>query len=167
MTNHADAGVVAAWLGLAWPERTRRLLPEWRRPWAGRRRDWRGRSRLCPLPELPPPASLPPSRSSRSDRGTERSLLSWFIGKASRAYRALRRGEATRAPLRSYGASDGLQNEQAVIPTDVKVQFINLLSATGLRVIETTSFVSPKWVPQVRKRAFRHSGRPWSTRRGR
>jgi len=54
--------------------------------------------------------------------------------------------------LRSYGNSDGLQNEKAVIPTDVKVQFINLLSATGLRVIETTSFVSPKWVPQVRKR---------------
>ena len=44
---------------------------------------------------------------------------------------------------------DGLQNEKGVIPTDTKVKFIDLLSATGLRVIETTSFVSPKWVPQV------------------
>ena len=38
-----------------------------------------------------------------------------------------------------------------MIPTDVKIQFIDLLSTTGLSVIETTSFVSPKWVPQVQR----------------
>ena len=38
---------------------------------------------------------------------------------------------------------------QTPVPTEVKVQLINKLSETGLPVIETTSFVSPKWVPQV------------------
>jgi hydroxymethylglutaryl-CoA lyase len=47
------------------------------------------------------------------------------------------------------GARDGLQNEKAVISTDVKVKLINLLSETGLKSIEATAFVSPKWVPQV------------------
>jgi len=44
---------------------------------------------------------------------------------------------------------DGLQNETQVIPTQVKIDFINQLSDTGLSVIETTSFVSPKWIPQL------------------
>jgi len=35
------------------------------------------------------------------------------------------------------------------VPTDAKIEFINLLSATGLQVIESTSFVSKKWVPQM------------------
>lgn len=43
---------------------------------------------------------------------------------------------------------DGLQNEVKIIPTDVKVEFINQLSETGLSVIEATSFVSAKWIPQ-------------------
>ena len=44
---------------------------------------------------------------------------------------------------------DGLQNEPNIIATKIKVEFINALSQTGLSVIETTSFVSPKWVPQL------------------
>lgn len=44
---------------------------------------------------------------------------------------------------------DGLQNEIMTISTHTKIAFINLLSETGLRVIETTSFVSPTWVPQL------------------
>jgi hydroxymethylglutaryl-CoA lyase len=47
------------------------------------------------------------------------------------------------------GPRDGLQNEPAAIPTSTKVEFINRLSATGVPVIESTSFVSPKWVPQL------------------
>ncbi len=47
------------------------------------------------------------------------------------------------------GARDGLQNESAPVPAAVKIQFINRLSATGLRTIETTSFVSPEWTPQL------------------
>jgi hydroxymethylglutaryl-CoA lyase len=41
------------------------------------------------------------------------------------------------------------QNEKQVVPTDVKVDFINRLSDTGLSVVEATSFVSAKWVPQM------------------
>ena len=47
------------------------------------------------------------------------------------------------------GPRDGLQNEKAVIPTEVKVELINRLTAAGIAHIETTSFVSPKWVPQL------------------
>ncbi|NRA85430.1 MAG: hydroxymethylglutaryl-CoA lyase, partial [Gammaproteobacteria bacterium] len=46
------------------------------------------------------------------------------------------------------GARDGLQNEKAVTLAD-KVTLVNALSKTGLKVIETGSFVSPKWVPQM------------------
>lgn len=47
------------------------------------------------------------------------------------------------------GPRDGLQNEAQFVPTAVKIEWINLLSKTGLRTIEATSFVSPKWVPQM------------------
>jgi len=47
------------------------------------------------------------------------------------------------------GARDGLQNEKAVIPTPVKIELIDRLSSCGLQTIEATSFVSPKWVPQL------------------
>ena len=47
------------------------------------------------------------------------------------------------------GPRDGLQNEKGVIPAAEKIKFIDLLSETGLKTIEATSFVSPKWVPQL------------------
>jgi hydroxymethylglutaryl-CoA lyase len=47
------------------------------------------------------------------------------------------------------GARDGLQNEKAIVPAAIKIALIDQLSATGLRTIEATSFVSPKWVPQL------------------
>jgi hydroxymethylglutaryl-CoA lyase len=47
------------------------------------------------------------------------------------------------------GPRDGLQNEAVIVPTDVKIGLIDRLSATGLSAIEVTSFVSPKWVPQM------------------
>ncbi|XP_011373317.1 3-hydroxymethyl-3-methylglutaryl-CoA lyase, cytoplasmic isoform X1 [Pteropus vampyrus] len=47
------------------------------------------------------------------------------------------------------GPRDGLQNEKVIVPTDVKIEFINQLSQTGLSVIEVTSFVPSKWVPQM------------------
>lgn len=47
------------------------------------------------------------------------------------------------------GARDGLQNEPDIVPTDVKVALIDRLSAAGLPVIEATSFVSARWVPQL------------------
>jgi hydroxymethylglutaryl-CoA lyase len=47
------------------------------------------------------------------------------------------------------GPRDGLQNEKQIIPTATKVELIDRLSETGLTYIEATSFVSPKWVPQM------------------
>lgn len=47
------------------------------------------------------------------------------------------------------GPRDGLQNEPQIIPTTLKLDFIERLVAAGLRTIEVTSFVSPKWVPQM------------------
>ncbi len=51
--------------------------------------------------------------------------------------------------LVEVGPRDGLQNEPTPIATDIKVEFIDRLTRTGLSVIEATSFVSPKWVPQL------------------
>jgi hydroxymethylglutaryl-CoA lyase len=51
--------------------------------------------------------------------------------------------------LVEVGPRDGLQNEARTVPTDVKIRFIDGLSETGLVEIEVTSFVSPKWVPQL------------------
>lgn len=47
------------------------------------------------------------------------------------------------------GARDGLQNEHEFVPTDAKVRYIDLLSRSGLPLIEATSFVSPKAIPQL------------------
>lgn len=44
---------------------------------------------------------------------------------------------------------DGLQNEKKILPTQIKIEMINRLAMTGLKEIEVTSFVSPKWVPQL------------------
>jgi len=47
------------------------------------------------------------------------------------------------------GPRDGLQNEKHIVPAAVKIEFINRLSECGLQTIEVTSFVSPKWIPQL------------------
>uniref|UniRef100_J3KU99 hydroxymethylglutaryl-CoA lyase n=1 Tax=Oryza brachyantha TaxID=4533 RepID=J3KU99_ORYBR len=47
------------------------------------------------------------------------------------------------------GPRDGLQNEKNTVPTSVKIELIHKLVASGLSVVEATSFVSPKWVPQL------------------
>ena len=47
------------------------------------------------------------------------------------------------------GPRDGLQNESTIVPAEVKAQFVRRLAAAGLRTVETTSFVDPRWVPQL------------------
>ena len=47
------------------------------------------------------------------------------------------------------GPRDGLQNEAALVPTEVKAEFVRRLLAAGLPVVEATSFVHPRWVPQL------------------
>ncbi|MFI6649979.1 hydroxymethylglutaryl-CoA lyase [Streptomyces sp. NPDC050529] len=54
-----------------------------------------------------------------------------------------------RVRIHEVGARDGLQNEKAVVPTEVKAEFIRRLAVAGLTTIEATSFVHPKWVPQL------------------
>ena len=54
-----------------------------------------------------------------------------------------------RVKIVEVGPRDGLQNEAQVVPTATKIELIERLAAAGLRVIEATSFVSPKWVPQM------------------
>ena len=56
------------------------------------------------------------------------------------------------------GPRDGLQNEKAIIATRDKIQLIDRLSETGLQCIEATSFVSPKWIPQLADAAEVFSG---------
>ena len=55
----------------------------------------------------------------------------------------------THVRIVEVGPRDGLQNEKTIVPTAVKVELIDRLSDTGLQTIEATSFVSPKWVPQL------------------
>jgi hydroxymethylglutaryl-CoA lyase len=47
------------------------------------------------------------------------------------------------------GPRDGLQNEDAVVPVEVKLEFLDRLAGAGLTTLEATSFVHPKWVPQL------------------
>ncbi|PNJ20743.1 hydroxymethylglutaryl-CoA lyase, mitochondrial isoform X3 [Pongo abelii] len=54
-----------------------------------------------------------------------------------------------RVKIVEVGPRDGLQNEKNIVSTPVKIKLIDMLSEAGLSVIETTSFVSPKWVPQM------------------
>ncbi|WP_406089224.1 hydroxymethylglutaryl-CoA lyase [Kitasatospora purpeofusca] len=51
--------------------------------------------------------------------------------------------------IHEVGPRDGLQNESALVPVGVKAEFIDRLAAAGLRTVEATSFVHPKWVPQL------------------
>ncbi|WP_027414482.1 hydroxymethylglutaryl-CoA lyase [Aneurinibacillus terranovensis] len=51
--------------------------------------------------------------------------------------------------LYEVGPRDGLQNEKEIIPTSLKTELIERLVSSGLKKIETTSFVHPKWIPQL------------------
>lgn len=54
-----------------------------------------------------------------------------------------------RVTIYEVGARDGLQNESVAVSTEIKAEFIGRLIAAGLSIVEATSFVSPKWVPQL------------------
>jgi len=55
----------------------------------------------------------------------------------------------SRVKLVDVGPRDGLQNEKSPVPAAVKIKLVQLLQQAGLKEIEVTSFVSPKWVPQM------------------
>lgn len=58
-------------------------------------------------------------------------------------------GLPERVTIYEVGPRDGLQNEKALVPTGVKAEFVQRLLAAGLPVVEATSFVHPRWVPQL------------------
>ncbi|GAA3633800.1 hydroxymethylglutaryl-CoA lyase [Lentzea roselyniae] len=64
----------------------------------------------------------------------------------------------SRVTIWEVGARDGLQNESTVVPVSVKLEFLSLLADAGLSVLEATSFVHPKWVPQLADAAELLSG---------
>ena len=55
----------------------------------------------------------------------------------------------TRVRIIDVGPRDGLQNEKQPVPSDIKIELVHRLQAAGLKEIEVTSYVSPKWVPQM------------------
>jgi hydroxymethylglutaryl-CoA lyase len=55
----------------------------------------------------------------------------------------------SRVKLVDVGPRDGLQNEKQMVPAEIKIGLVHRLQQAGLREIEVTSFVSPKWVPQM------------------
>jgi hydroxymethylglutaryl-CoA lyase len=63
--------------------------------------------------------------------------------------RVVEPGLPSAVTIHEVGPRDGLQNEATVVPVEVKAQFIDRLAEAGLRTIEATSFVHPKWVPQL------------------
>jgi hydroxymethylglutaryl-CoA lyase len=58
-------------------------------------------------------------------------------------------GLPQRVTIYEVGPRDGLQNESTVVPVEVKAEFVTRLVACGLTAVETTSFVHPRWVPQL------------------
>jgi hydroxymethylglutaryl-CoA lyase len=58
-------------------------------------------------------------------------------------------GLPERVTVYEVGARDGLQNEKTTVPVEVKAEFVRRLLDAGLTAVETTSFVSPQWVPQL------------------
>ncbi len=54
-----------------------------------------------------------------------------------------------RALVYEVGPRDGLQNEETVLPVEVKAELVERLVAAGLKIVEVTSFVHPRWVPQL------------------
>ena len=81
-------------------------------------------------------------------RNATRSLL-YRRGLLSARPRTYATASRERVRIVEVGPRDGLQNESAVIPPEVKAELVNRLTKAGMDTIESGSFVSPKWVPQV------------------
>jgi hydroxymethylglutaryl-CoA lyase len=59
-------------------------------------------------------------------------------------------GYPTQVKLVDVGPRDGLQNEKLPVPAQVKIQLVHMLQDAGLKEIEVTSFVSPKWASRAK-----------------
>jgi hydroxymethylglutaryl-CoA lyase len=74
-----------------------------------------------------------------------------------RAFASAASSRADHVRIVEVGPRDGLQNEKQTIPLATKIELVKRLAQTGLTTIEAGSFVSPKWVPQVRYRIVESS----------
>lgn len=83
-----------------------------------------------------------------------KSIHSFSCGKRSFSTHALLKNLPSFVKIVEVGARDGLQNEIVQVATSEKVKFIDMLSDTGLKSIEATAFVSPRWIPQVNIATF-------------
>ena len=81
-----------------------------------------------------------------STRQTRRAAQ--FLG-TSRSFASAVAQDPNYVNIVEVGPRDGLQNEKSIIPPAVKIDLINRLARAGMTVVESGSFVSPKWVPQV------------------
>jgi hydroxymethylglutaryl-CoA lyase len=68
---------------------------------------------------------------------------------AQKAIKATKMTPPNFVHITEVGPRDGLQNEKQTVPTDIKVELCNQLLSAGVKNLEATSFVSPKWVPQM------------------
>ncbi|KAL2927278.1 Hydroxymethylglutaryl-CoA lyase mitochondrial, partial [Bienertia sinuspersici] len=118
--------------------------------------------------------SVTDNRTDMSKSNAVRDLLSSFAFVNERKIVAIRSHDACVMQTRRYGQvanklleripkyvkivevgpRDGLQNEKQIVPTEVKIELITMLASSGLPVVEATSFVSPKWVPQLADAKF-------------
>ncbi|XP_021734258.1 hydroxymethylglutaryl-CoA lyase, mitochondrial-like [Chenopodium quinoa] len=99
-------------------------------------------------------------RKSRETRGNSFSWRSLSLGRNHTTYgnhdkctgvkrSKIVNGMPNHVKIVEVGPRDGLQNEKNMVPTHIKVELIQRLVSAGLSVVEATSFVSPKWVPQL------------------
>jgi len=79
------------------------------------------------------------------NKSQSRIVKQWF----SQINRNLTNNARDSVRIVEVGPRDGLQNEKEIVPTEVKLDFISRLAGSGLSHVEATSFVSPKWVPQM------------------
>lgn len=87
----------------------------------------------------------------RAPLGRLRGAAAKMNNGARRAYSVPLPSGAHRVNIVEVGPRDGLQNEKGgIVPVATKVELINRLVGAGVRTVEAGSFVSPKWVPQVR-----------------
>src|SRR5690606_13270197 len=135
---------------------------------------WPARRSTCSAPNPCPPTMVSgsspeswsrrtPRRARCAPRASNRSRARsphWAAAKPSRARWIGSAGidrprQETFMPVPTHvhlvdvGPRDGLQNEKQAVPAAVKIELVHRLMAAGLKDIEVTSYVSPKWVPQM------------------
>ena len=92
-----------------------------------------------------------PPRLSRSVQTIRESIALPIRRRSDRHFSQTSKRPAEEVRIVEVGPRDGLQNEKKAISLQTKLELIRRLAQTGVRTIEAGSFVSPKWVPQVRE----------------